>query len=111
MGTSRFPFAVSLMILFITTNLWATIAFEVVFNTNTTSFGVAIGEEQEEEEFLMESEVSRRLLAAPPVNPLSYNALKTKEVCNAKIYGNCIKPISGNNRPCTYYNRCKRAGS
>ncbi|XP_044506792.1 protein RALF-like 27 [Mangifera indica] len=111
MGTSRFPFAVSLMILFITTNLWATIAFEVVINNNTTSFGVAIGEEQEEEEFLMESEVSRRLLAASAVNHITFDSLEMPAVCNAKIYGNCIKPISGNNRPCTYYNRCKRAGS
>ncbi|ESR44560.1 hypothetical protein CICLE_v10013129mg [Citrus x clementina] len=64
------------------------------------------------EEFLMESEVSHRLLAASGGNPISYASLEKPAFCDAKIYGNCIKPTSGNNRrPCTYYNTCKRGGS
>ncbi|KAJ0100561.1 hypothetical protein Patl1_21676 [Pistacia atlantica] len=43
------------------------VAFDVI-NKNITSFSVAIGDgEEEEEELLMESEVSRRLLAGSGV--------------------------------------------
>ena len=41
---------------------------------------------------------------------ISYGALQRPAVCNAAQYANCIVPVNMNNRPCTAYNRCKRAG-
>ncbi|EOY03754.1 Rapid ALkalinization Factor - like 3 [Theobroma cacao] len=39
---------------------------------------------------------------------ISYGSLQKPPVCNANEYGNCIKPVDEDNRPCTVYNRCKR---
>ena len=41
-------------------------------------------------------------------NNISYGSLPRPPVCNANQYGNCIKPVDENNRPCTVYNKCKR---
>ncbi|KAL2499850.1 Uncharacterized protein Adt_25400 [Abeliophyllum distichum] len=59
-------------------------------------------------EFLMESEISRRVLAAKSI---SYNGLmKQKPFCNRDSYGNCIGPESKNHkeRPCNYQNLCAK---
>ena len=41
-------------------------------------------------------------------NNISYGSLPKPPVCNANQYGNCIKPVDEDYRPCTVYNRCKR---
>jgi hypothetical protein len=69
-------------------------------------FNATIGEGNEEE-FSMESEVHQRLLAYPG-NHINYKTLERQQVCNAQMYGSCVKPINRDSRPCTYYNRCKR---
>ncbi|CAK7335352.1 unnamed protein product [Dovyalis caffra] len=62
-----------------------------------------------EEEFSLESEVYQRLLANQAGKYINYASLvQNQRVCDARIYGDCAKPINGNSRPCTYYNRCKR---
>ncbi|KAG4191244.1 hypothetical protein ERO13_A07G079500v2 [Gossypium hirsutum] len=76
---------------------------------NTTKYDETIGEFIEDEEQVVlfgESEVKRRRLAAD--TPISYRGLQRQPVCNAYIYGNCIKPAGPDYRPCTTYNRCKR---
>ncbi|KAJ4849029.1 hypothetical protein Tsubulata_038058 [Turnera subulata] len=66
------------------------------------SVGKSIGEE----EFLMESDTSRRFLGYDG-KTISYKGLGKPAVCNEKIAGNCLKAYGKQNRPCTYYNRCK----
>ncbi|XVE78544.1 hypothetical protein DITRI_Ditri13aG0153900 [Diplodiscus trichospermus] len=39
---------------------------------------------------------------------ISYGSLPKPPVCNANQYGDCVKPINEDNRPCTVYNRCNR---
>ena len=63
---------------------------------------------EEFDEFLMESEVSRRILAGNQRRKLSYAALEKPKVCNALIYGDCVGKANPDNRPCTLYTRCKR---
>ncbi|KAK8546653.1 hypothetical protein V6N13_067852 [Hibiscus sabdariffa] len=64
--------------------------------TNATAYDGTIGgsiEEQEEEWLLLGGwGMEHRLLASSP-NYLSYKGLERPPVCNANIYGNCIKPI------------------
>jgi hypothetical protein len=88
----------------------------VITSTSTAAFlesnsspisNATIGEGNEEE-FSMESEVHQRLLASQG-NYINYRSLERQPVCNAQIYGNCAKPVNGNSRPCTYYNRCKHS--
>ncbi|KAJ4707264.1 protein RALF-like 27 [Melia azedarach] len=81
-------------------------AIDMDISFNNVSAADFIGEV--EEEFLMDSEVNHRLLAGAGGKPISYRSLERQGFCNAKIYGDCIKAINGDNRPCTYYNRCKR---
>ena len=64
---------------------------------------------EEFDEFLMESEVSRRILAGNQAPKLSYRALEKAKTCNAMIYGNCVGKANPSNRPCTLYTRCKRS--
>ena len=60
-----------------------------------------------EEELLIGFEGNGRSLAQNP-NHISYDSLQRPPICNAKIYGNCIIPKSGYQRPCSLYNRCNR---
>ncbi|GFY84858.1 hypothetical protein Acr_03g0016390 [Actinidia rufa] len=62
---------------------------------------------EEFDEFLMESEVSRRILASNQPH-LAYGALEKGKACNAMIYGDCVGKANRDNRPCTLYTRCKR---
>ncbi|XP_039043673.1 protein RALF-like 27 [Hibiscus syriacus] len=85
----------------------SSLAKAAVSKTNTTSYDETIGgliEDQEEEELLF---LEQRVLVSGP-NYISYKGLERPPVCNANIYGNCIKPIGKNYRPCTVYTRCKR---
>ncbi|GAA0175567.1 hypothetical protein LIER_28715 [Lithospermum erythrorhizon] len=59
------------------------------------------------EEFMMESEVSRRMLASNVV--IDYALRIDRAFCDADTYGSCnsnLKRLS--KRPCTYQNHCKR---
>ncbi|KZV51623.1 hypothetical protein F511_24996 [Dorcoceras hygrometricum] len=64
----------------------------------------------EDEEFMMESEVSRMLLARP-LKPVSPQALNPKRpFCQRNTYGSCV-PAPNNKfyqRPCNYNNLCNR---
>nr|GMD54023.1 protein RALF-like 27 [Ipomoea batatas]GMD56906.1 protein RALF-like 27 [Ipomoea batatas] len=37
------------------------------------------------------------------------NALIRSQVCHARQYASCIKPVNPQERPCDVYNRCKRS--
>ena len=78
--------------------------------TNTTTYDETIAEyiEGEEEVFFWEFGIRQRVLAGYPAKSISYRSLEKPPICNANIYGNCIKPIGNGNRPCTVYTRCKR---
>ncbi|KAJ6684405.1 PROTEIN RALF-LIKE 27-RELATED [Salix viminalis] len=78
-----------------------------VLKRNSSPIFATIGEGNEEE-FSMDSEVHQRLIASQG-QFIAYRSLEQQPVCNAQIYGNCVKPINPGSRPCTYYNRCKRA--
>ncbi|CAI9752757.1 unnamed protein product [Fraxinus pennsylvanica] len=59
-------------------------------------------------EFLMESDISRRILATKPI---SYDGNgKQKPYCGRVVYGSCIGPESKyyEKRPCNYQNLCDR---
>ncbi|CAI9781753.1 unnamed protein product [Fraxinus pennsylvanica] len=63
------------------------------------------------EEFLMESEISRRILVEgngyQPLNPI-------KHFCDEKIYGSCLgepNTMFKTNRPCTFQNLCAGHGN
>lgn len=61
------------------------------------------------EEFLMESETGRRILAAKP--GISYGGLnKDGNVCNGNAYGNCNGKGKILKRPCDYKNTCGGRG-
>ena len=70
------------------------------------SCDATIAECNGDEELLMESEVSRRILAD---GKITYNGFKPeKPFCNAQLYSNCIEAINMKTRPCAKYNRCQR---
>ncbi|CAA2977051.1 Hypothetical predicted protein, partial [Olea europaea subsp. europaea] len=60
------------------------------------------------EEFMMESEISRRILGQQPQSNV-YNSLKLmKTFCKRDVYGNCIGDPNAQfkKRPCDYNNLC-----
>ncbi|KAL7141123.1 hypothetical protein ABFS83_08G032700 [Erythranthe nasuta] len=65
------------------------------------------------EEFVMESETSRRILQAAKKKPTIPAVTGKKPFCDAQIYSSCIGPDSKTytKRPCTYQNSCNRPGS
>ncbi|KAI8029750.1 Protein RALF-like 33 [Camellia lanceoleosa] len=68
-----------------------------------------IADERGGEEFLMESETTRRFLASP-ASPVKHIVLQTQgkgPVCKTRLYGNCIGQANNYKRPCDTYNRCK----
>ncbi|KAK8650893.1 hypothetical protein V6N13_140514 [Hibiscus sabdariffa] len=87
-------FLASLLLILFSSNLARAVFPEG--ETNATAYDGTIGgliEEQEEEWLLLGgSGMEQRLLASGP-NYLSYKGLERPPVCNANIYGNCIKPI------------------
>lgn len=70
---------------------------------NSTTYDETIADQYIEGE-----EEVQRVLAGYPPRYISYGSLEKPPICNANIYGNCIKPIGKNDRPCTAYTRCKR---
>ncbi|MBA0548273.1 hypothetical protein Golob_019381 [Gossypium lobatum] len=48
------------------------------------------------------------MISPPKGENISYGSLPGQPVCKADKYGDCIKPVGEDNRPCTVYNRCKR---
>ncbi|MCD7460585.1 hypothetical protein HAX54_043853 [Datura stramonium] len=98
-----------LLLLLVTINVACASGLEC---NGTTSIGECLQLADGEEEFLMESETSTKLLAAGgrkgSTNTLVYPAIQKSKICNAKIIGNCIgAKLNGPQRPCTYENRCK----
>ncbi|KAH6803048.1 hypothetical protein C2S51_034494 [Perilla frutescens var. frutescens] len=63
-----------------------------------------------DEEFMMESETTRRLLTTT-ISPTAQNP--KKPFCNARIYNNCINEPNKkyDTRPCNYNNSCNRPGN
>ncbi|KAL7101059.1 hypothetical protein ACP275_08G033000 [Erythranthe tilingii] len=63
------------------------------------------------EEFLMESETSRRILQAGK-KTITYPSAKPKlPFCDSTVYGSCIGPDNKiYKRPCDYQNTCGRKG-
>ncbi|CAK9158080.1 unnamed protein product [Ilex paraguariensis] len=65
--------------------------------------------EEDDQEFPMESEVSRRILQSNNQLRARNSLQKGSAVCDTAQYGDCIpRQINDRNRPCTYENRCKR---
>nr|GMC67372.1 protein RALF-like 27 [Ipomoea batatas] len=56
------------------------------------------------EEFLMDSETTRRLLAGEK-KPLSYGQLQKPQPCKAYRYGSCLADKVGHKMNCNYYNK------
>ncbi|XP_021690815.1 uncharacterized protein LOC110672361 [Hevea brasiliensis] len=82
--------------------------------SNTDCFRNVTSGEFHEETFSVESEVH----PSPPfavqlqmgMRVISYDSFRKQQICNAKIYGNCLGPkMSGHtdNRPCNYYTKCR----
>lgn len=72
-----------------------------------------VGECGQVDEFLMESEVSTRLLGGktPPPQKNAFKVVKIQgqQLCKEDIYGNCLKPVNIlNDARCTVHNRCDR---
>ncbi|EYU44217.1 hypothetical protein ABFS82_08G032900 [Erythranthe guttata] len=66
------------------------------------------------EEFLMESETSRRILQAGGKNTINYRPLQPElPFCDSVVYGSCIGKDSKTytKRNCGYHNSCFRPGS
>ncbi|KAJ6753033.1 PROTEIN RALF-LIKE 27-RELATED [Salix koriyanagi] len=102
----EFLWRLSLTILLVSA-ITSTSTAAVLKRNSSPIFNATIGEGNEEE-FSMDSEVHQRLIASQ--NPsIAYRSLEQQPVCNAQIYGNCVKQVNPGSRPCTYYNRCKRA--
>lgn len=84
-----------------------TVAAEtVVGRSNATKMSEWSAEAAAEEEFLMASETSRRILAT-----IGRGTLNPKRpFCNARIYNSCIRSPNKkyDKRPCTYANSCNR---
>ncbi|KAL8471805.1 hypothetical protein ACS0TY_029147 [Phlomoides rotata] len=65
----------------------------------------------DDEEFLMDSESSRRILQAGRPKTINYPKPKIP-FCGSNIYGSCIGPDSKiYKRPCDYKNTCGRANA
>ncbi|KAL7141125.1 hypothetical protein ABFS83_08G032900 [Erythranthe nasuta] len=64
------------------------------------------------EEFLMESETSRRILQAGGKKTITYPSANPKlPFCDSTVYGSCIgKDNKIYKRPCDYQNTCGRKG-
>ncbi|KAL7141124.1 hypothetical protein ABFS83_08G032800 [Erythranthe nasuta] len=66
------------------------------------------------EEFLMESETSRRILQAGGKKTITYPTAKPElPFCDSAVYGSCIGKDNKiyTKRPCGYHNSCIRPGS
>nr|GME20739.1 rapid alkalinization factor-like [Ipomoea batatas] len=88
-----------LITLFITTQLSATAGAEC-------RGGGTVGDCMETggEEFLMDSETTRRLLAGEK-KPLSYVLLQKPQPCKADRYGSCLQDAVGVKMNCNNYNK------
>lgn len=81
---------------------------------NSNSTATATAKEyinDDEEEFLMESEVSRRILAATRRGGgIDYGELMgSQEICPSPgRYGDCLPTYNIPSRPCGFENKCKR---
>ncbi|KAK8532325.1 hypothetical protein V6N13_131658 [Hibiscus sabdariffa] len=110
MGIFARLFLASLLLILLSSSLGLAKAALSKIKTNTKAYDETIGgfiEDQEEDWSFGGSDMEQRILVSGP-NHLSYKGLEKPPVCNADIYGNCIKPIGKDNRPCTVYTRCKR---
>ncbi|KAK8541704.1 hypothetical protein V6N12_014331 [Hibiscus sabdariffa] len=108
MGIFARLFSASLLLILLSSSLAKAALPEI--KTNTTVYDETMGgfiEDQEEDWSFGGSGMEQRVLASAP-NHLSYKGLEKPPVCNADIYGNCIKPIGKEYRPRTVYTRCKR---
>ncbi|PIN01953.1 hypothetical protein CDL12_25540 [Handroanthus impetiginosus] len=109
--TKQHPFLLALMLLFLTiiaqkgaNSLATSPAPKVVDGCNATRIGDCLVDE----EFLMESETSRRFLASSSPGPLNRGAF-----CNRNTYGSCLPNPNKfyKKRSCVYKNLCGRANS
>ncbi|CAK9160548.1 unnamed protein product [Ilex paraguariensis] len=65
--------------------------------------------EEDDQEFLMESEVSRRILQSNSQLSARNSLQRGSPVCDTDQYGDCIpRRINDHSRSCSYDNRCKR---
>ena len=99
-------FAVCFAVILISFGTNVSVAAAALEANPNVSCDATIAECNGDEELLMESEVSRRILAG---RKITYNGFNPgKQVCNAQLYGNCIQAINMRTRPCAIYNRCQR---
>ncbi|PIN02615.1 hypothetical protein CDL12_24876 [Handroanthus impetiginosus] len=111
--TKQHPFLLVLMLLFLTISaqkgaksLANAAALKVPDGCNATRIGDCM---TDDEEFLMESETSRRFLGGGG-DPISNDAQnRNKPFCNQKLYGNCIgRPNKIDTRRGCNYRTCRR---
>ncbi|KAJ6290461.1 hypothetical protein OIU78_026237 [Salix suchowensis] len=101
----EFLWRLSLTILLVSA-ITSTSTAAVLKRNSTPIFNSTIGKGNEEE-FSMDSEVHQRLIASQS-QFIGYGSLEKQQICNAPIYGSCLKRANPSSRPCTYYNRCNR---
>ena len=84
-------FAVCFAVILISFGTNVSVAAAALEANPNVSCDATIAECNGDEELLMESEVSRRILAG---SKITYKGFKPeKQVCNAQLYGNCIQAI------------------
>ncbi|CAK9179477.1 unnamed protein product [Ilex paraguariensis] len=99
--------SIAVVLIVLSTNIQTADCSEIKKGSSWCNGTITDSTEEDDQEFLMESEVSRRILLNN--NKISSKSLKqTSAVCDTDRYGNCIGPMGKYSRPCTYENRCKR---
>ncbi|PIN01952.1 hypothetical protein CDL12_25539 [Handroanthus impetiginosus] len=114
--TKQHPFLLVLMLLFLTIiaqkgakSLPTGAALKALDGCNATRIGDCM---TDDEEFLMESETSRRVLAAGRNSITTGSLIQGRPFCNRNVYGSCVpEPSKYYERPCTYQNLCRRGGT
>nr|GMC67376.1 protein RALF-like 27 [Ipomoea batatas] len=57
------------------------------------------------EEFLMDSETTRRLLDGGPKGHIGYNTLDKRPICGARRYGSCLGNQKNKKMNCNFHNK------
>ncbi|KAK4367616.1 hypothetical protein RND71_011408 [Anisodus tanguticus] len=102
MGRDKYK---TLLLLLLTIVLLKTVNVQEVEECNgTASIGECLADG---DEFLMESQTTTKLIAARPVNTLSYKSLQGSSICNENSTLVASGAENVEQRSCGDFNRCK----
>ncbi|KAK9276181.1 hypothetical protein L1049_005712 [Liquidambar formosana] len=107
-----FPFLPVLLVMMILSTSVDVVASQKIYQSNCLN-GTIADCFIRDEEFLMESQVSRRLLQSEKPNSISYGAVRDRDkgVCKGPnpAYRSCLPGANqGSDRGCESVNRCRR---